>query len=164
MIWNGDCVHDGCEREAVDSTGLCKRHRAAITRRWSIERYTSLGWAIGAYVVLPATGFHDRSLTVRVGRGTFTLHRARGGQPWPDVPECFEPAGHVCPQHDPRHEHTWQAGRPLPYEGARVPVRCVVCGARKCDRRRCIRIRHHREDHSDWLGYNGQVAPEDSAQ
>lgn len=28
MIWNGDCTVKGCEREAVDSGGLCRRHAA----------------------------------------------------------------------------------------------------------------------------------------
>jgi hypothetical protein len=125
-------------------------------RRWSVDRYKSHGWALGAYFVVPASGIHDRSITVRVGRLSLTLHRAQDGQPWPEVAECFEPDGHICPQHDPRHEHTWQAGKPF-RPGGMIPVRCVVCGGRKCDRSRCIRIRHHRQDHSDWLGYNGSV-------
>lgn len=128
-------------------------------RRWSVEQHTTHGWAFGAYFVVPAFGIHDRSITVRLGRRSVTIYRERDGQPWPDVPEChrdYEP-GHTCPQHDPTHEHTWQAGKPDKWMGSMIPVRCVVCGARKCDRSRCIRIRHHRQDHSDWLGYNGQV-------
>ena len=130
----------------------------ASAARWTVDRYKSGGWAIGAYLVLPSWGIHDRSLTVRFGHRSWTLHRERKGQPWPEVPEChrtYEP-GHVCPQHDPTHEHTWQAGKPF-RPGGMIPVRCIVCGARKCDRTRCIRIRHHHQDHSDWLGYNGAV-------
>lgn len=130
-------------------------------RRWTVERYKSLGWAIGAYLVVPATGLYDRSLTVRVGRRSWTLHRARDGQPWPEVAECFRTEQDCrnarCEQHAPFHEHTWAAGKPF-RPGGMIPVRCVVCGGRKCDRPRCVRIRHHREDHSDWLGYNGKVA------
>lgn len=129
-------------------------------RRWSVERYTSLGWALGAYLVFPAWGIHDRSLTVRLGRRSVTFHREREGQPWPDVGECHltkqECRESSCMQHDPTHEHTWQAGKPWRL-GGMIPVRCVVCGGRKCDQPRCVRIRHHDEDHSDWLGYNGTV-------
>lgn len=131
---------------------------SAARRRWSVTRYTSHGWAVGAYFVVPASGIHDRALTVRIGRSSWTLYREREGQPWPEVPECFgqRHPHHLCPQHDPTHGHTWQAGKPF-RPGGMIPVRCVVCGARKCDRPRCIRIRHHSEDHSDWLGYNGEV-------
>lgn len=125
-------------------------------RRWHVERYRSGGWAIGAYLVLPSWGIHDRSLTVRFGHRSWSLQREREGQPWPEVPECFQPEGHICPQHNPRHEHAWQAGKPW-RPGGSIPVRCIECGGRKCDMPRCIRIRHHREDHSDWLGYNGKV-------
>jgi hypothetical protein len=31
MFWNGDCKIDGCEREAVDSRGFCKKHLALDT-------------------------------------------------------------------------------------------------------------------------------------
>ncbi len=27
MIWNGDCKVEGCERECVDSSGYCKKHK-----------------------------------------------------------------------------------------------------------------------------------------
>lgn len=147
------------EPKAASSGGdMSTNDRAELALgRWSVQRYTAHGWAIGAYLVIPASGIYDRSLTVRIGRCSWSFQRERDGQPWPEVPEChrdYEP-GHTCPQHDPTHEHTWAAGKSE--HGPGIPVRCVVCGARKCDRKRCIRIRHHREDHSDWLGYNGTV-------
>jgi hypothetical protein len=35
MIWNGDCRTEGCEREAVDSSGYCKKHKP--TGEWTAD-------------------------------------------------------------------------------------------------------------------------------
>lgn len=80
--------------------------------------------------------------------------------PWPDVDECRGSSrqqmlqGHSCAQCDGSHEHqwaTWRAipeGHPLSY-GPGLPVRCKVCGGRKCDRDHCWERRHHSGPHVD---------------
>ena len=73
--------------------------------------------------------------------------------PWPEVDECHWPAptlvaaGHTCLQCDGSHEHQWVAGPPTP---AGIPVRCRVCGGRKCDMAACRLRRHHQEDHDEF--------------
>lgn len=82
--------------------------------------------------------------------------------PWPVVGECFErhEPGHSCPQHDGSHEHLFVAWREAPQttpeggtsvvagrSGPGLPVRCRVCGGRKCDMPSCRLIRHHPDDH-----------------
>lgn len=68
--------------------------------------------------------------------------------PWPDVTECH---GHpnddaLCAQCDGAHEHRWVEGPRRPGTSA-IPVRCAVCGARKCDVPECWERRHHRAPH-----------------
>jgi hypothetical protein len=65
--------------------------------------------------------------------------------PWPDVGECY---GHRnpddgCQQCDGSHEHRWVEG-PANYG---VPVRCSICGGRKCDVDDCWERRHHQGPH-----------------
>jgi hypothetical protein len=72
--------------------------------------------------------------------------------PWPIVGEChrrFEP-GHSCPQHDP-HQHDWVAWLDAPAwvtSGPGTPVRCRLCGGRKCDMDPCTRLRHDGHGHA----------------
>lgn len=74
--------------------------------------------------------------------------------PWPDVQECYWPArglveqGHTCAQCDGSHDHVWVSGPEVPYGG--VPVRCRICGGRKCDMPACRLRRHHPEDHEEF--------------
>lgn len=47
MIWNGDCVVPGCEREAVYYDGLCRKHRGDHN-----DRHVAFVWVIGvAFIV-----------------------------------------------------------------------------------------------------------------
>jgi hypothetical protein len=66
-------------------------------------------------------------------------------EPWPDVPECY---GHqdldTCQQCDGSHTHQWVEGARV---GMGIPVRCAVCGGRKCDFDECWERRHHRGPH-----------------
>lgn len=85
------------------------------------------------------------------------------GAPWPVVSECYGEVSHrkdeqkSCPQCDGSHEHEWIAwhDRPDSFFGPYgVPVRCRVCGGRKCDHANCLNRRHHRDPH---VGYDGSV-------
>ena len=86
--------------------------------------------------------------------------------PWPIVAECHGRApsrvaqGHSCAQCDGSHDHQWVAWHEAPRTGSDsgstvvgkssgpgIPVRCKVCGARKCDQPDCRLRRHHAEDH-----------------
>lgn len=67
--------------------------------------------------------------------------------PWPIVGECFQTHvhGHACEQCEPTHVHVWAAWPKAPGRvagGYGVPVRCVHCGARKCDFDNCDSRRH----------------------
>lgn len=68
------------------------------------------------------------------------------GALWPDVPECYglHRPGESCRQCDGAHEHRWVEGAP---DVMGVPVRCLVCGGRKCDVGECWERRHHRGPH-----------------
>lgn len=92
-------------------------------------------------------------LRVRVRRW-WDLKRA----PWPVVGEChLHRDGSTCPQCDGSHEHEWVAWPQAPSwiaSGGGVPVRCRVCGARKCDNANCTSRRHHRDPH---IGYDGSI-------
>lgn len=75
--------------------------------------------------------------------------------PWPIVGECFSKhrAGHSCPQCDGSHEHVWVTWRWAPRaikSGPGFPVRCRICGGRKCDQPACQLRRHHREEHEEF--------------
>lgn len=81
----------------------------------------------------------------------------RIGEDVPDVGECY---GHQrerqhgntlasCPQCDGSHDHAWVVCV-LPersYVGRAVPIRCRICGGRKCDNEGCTQRRHHSEPH-----------------
>lgn len=79
--------------------------------------------------------------------------------PWPIVWEChsntkYHP-GHSCPQSDGSHVHDWIAWHNpdpviLHVSGPGLPVRCKVCGGRKCDMPTCRLRRHHGEDHESF--------------
>lgn len=93
--------------------------------------------------------------------------------PWPLVDECY---GHqravrrgetdpTCPQCDGSHRHRWLAWHEAPQvapgiscvakmSGSGLPVRCAVCGGRKCDDPVCAERRHHDGPH---LGFNDTV-------
>jgi len=89
---------------------------------------------------------------------------AETGAPWPIVGECFSSRlpDHECPQCDETHDHQWKAWHDAPkapggtwsdvgdVTGPGIPVRCKVCGGRKCDRPACMRIRHHDSDHEEF--------------
>lgn len=77
--------------------------------------------------------------------------------PWPIVGECYghrpkagkgiEPmlAAASCRQCNGDHEHEWLAWASAPgwvAGGPGIPVRCRVCGGRKCDAEGCDRRRH----------------------
>lgn len=72
----------------------------------------------------------------------------------PDVRECFGHKGASCEQCNGSHAHVWvQCARVGKYPGdRRYPVRCRVCGARKCDVPDCIERRHHRSPHMSATG------------
>lgn len=90
--------------------------------------------------------------------------------PWPIVNECHWPApslvkqNHSCPQCDGSHEHEWIAWHDAPHpasdptgsslvgrtSGPGIPVRCRICGGRKCDIDACRLRRHHREEHEEF--------------
>lgn len=86
--------------------------------------------------------------------------------PWPIVGECFSDhrPGHSCPQCDGSCEHSWRAWHEAPQadpyspgttvtagsSGPGIPVRCRVCGARKCDASVCMLRRHHRGPHENY--------------
>lgn len=83
--------------------------------------------------------------------------KRRRNQPWPEVPEVPECFGRhrtdgvydplkTCPQCDGKHEHRWVED-PNAATGYAIPVRCSVCGARKCDVSDCWERRHHRGPH-----------------
>lgn len=80
--------------------------------------------------------------------------------PWPVVGECYGDVSHpgkVCPQCDGSHEHRWLAWPEAPQSikaGYGVPVRCTVCGGRKCDDALCMNRRHHSDPHT---GYDGSI-------
>jgi hypothetical protein len=46
MTWNGDCKAEGCEREAVDSSGYCKKHKPQMSeptaQEWTAETIKQL--------------------------------------------------------------------------------------------------------------------------
>lgn len=107
----------------------------------------------------------DRVVTA-AQRGTASrnrIDRATGLEaPWPLVMEC-----HVgddnCPQCDGSHEHEWVEWKQAPkvagtrqtvvidkMSGPGVPVRCRVCGGRKCDLPACLLRRHHGGSH-EWF-------------
>lgn len=79
------------------------------------------------------------------------------GENVPDVRECF---GHPvkrhpsqadltrsqCDQCNGSHDHDWVSCATI-FAGGGIPVRCHVCGARKCDTLGCIERRHHRGPH-----------------
>lgn len=70
-----------------------------------------------------------------------------GPQPWPEVNECY---GHknpweACAQCNGDHDHVWRRG--LARWSRSIPVRCRLCGARKCDMPACTERRHHRGPH-----------------
>lgn len=80
--------------------------------------------------------------------------------PWPIVGECFSShrPDHSCPQCDGSHDHQWVAWHDAPqvsrgtsvtggHSGPGLPVRCTVCGGRKCDMSACMLRRHHGGDH-----------------
>lgn len=77
---------------------------------------------------------------------------AGAGAPWPVVAECYTHAdGTTCRQCDGSHEHQWKAWNPehghaIDTTTNGVPVRCVDCGARKCDMPACMLRRHHYGD------------------
>lgn len=90
-----------------------------------------------------------------------------GPEPWPVVRECYWPApslvkeNHSCAQCDGSHDHDWVAwhGAEHPFPGWSVtgkqggpgiPVRCKVCGGRKCDHDDCLLRRHHRGPHEQF--------------
>lgn len=67
--------------------------------------------------------------------------------PWPIISECHSGyvAGHRCEQCHPTHRHKWKAWSKAPRwvkSGPGVPVRCRVCGGRKCDYSDCSLMRH----------------------
>jgi hypothetical protein len=81
--------------------------------------------------------------------------------PWPVVPECYKHTNpdETCPQCDGSHEHVWKAWLDAPKTGSGsavvggtsgpgVPVRCTVCGGRKCDLSNCSGRRHHAPPHT----------------
>lgn len=76
--------------------------------------------------------------------------------PWPLVWECHSDTvlhpDHRCPQSNGSHDHQWVAWHhPIPsilgLTGPGIPVRCKVCGGRKCDLSTCMLRRHHGGDH-----------------
>ena len=84
--------------------------------------------------------------------------------PWPLVNECHSRhiADHVCPQCDGGHDHRWVAWHDAPevapgitnagplYAAPGIPVRCTVCGGRKCDLPECRHPRHHYGPHEEF--------------
>lgn len=69
--------------------------------------------------------------------------------PWPIVGECFSQfkEGHSCEQCEPTHVHVWKAWPKAPIglihiSSPGIPVRCTICGARKCDFDNCDSRRH----------------------
>ena len=67
--------------------------------------------------------------------------------PWPIVGECHKDyiPDHSCEQCQPTHVHVWKAWAERPdwhWGPYGVPVRCTVCGARKCDVANCDSRRH----------------------
>lgn len=82
--------------------------------------------------------------------------------PWPVVNECHWPAltlvkqQHTCSQCDGSHDHQWVGWHDVDSkvtrfaDGAAVPVRCRICGGRKCDMPTCFLRRHHRGDHEEF--------------
>ena len=87
--------------------------------------------------------------------------------PWPIVGECYWPAqglvdqNHTCGQCDGSHAHVWVAWHDAPgnraggsvvggSSGPGLPVRCRVCGGRKCDTAACRLRRHHHDDHEEF--------------
>lgn len=85
--------------------------------------------------------------------------------PWPIVWECYgtdkaiphrrEDGSYAltCAQCDGSHYHAWAAWEDAPLGGAGTPVRCRICGARKCDHPECTARRHHRDPHNTGEGY-----------
>ncbi len=86
--------------------------------------------------------------------------------PWPIVNEC---RGHLvslnatfeeifsgrykCPQCAGKHEHDWRSWPKAPVwvtAGSGVPVRCRICGARKCDLDGCQERRHNGHRHAEF--------------
>lgn len=93
------------------------------------------------------------TMRVRLRRASWPLRRLlrdRWDQlraPWPIVGEChsFYRPEHLCEQCQPTHVHRWKAWPKAPARVASaggVPVRCVKCGARKCDFEDCDSRRH----------------------
>jgi hypothetical protein len=72
--------------------------------------------------------------------------------PWPLVGECHSKhlEGHLCSQCDGSHEHQWVAWPDAPNARYGLPVRCRICGGRKCDVAACRLRRHHLEDHEEF--------------
>lgn len=88
--------------------------------------------------------------------------RTEPGAPWPLVWECHSNSvlhpDHTCGQTDGSHDHLWVAWKTVPtvapgialvnrQSGPGIPVRCKVCGGRKCDVDTCLLRRHHGGDH-----------------
>lgn len=59
----------------------------------------------------------------------------------------------ACAQCDGSHRHDWVSCATLAPERG-VPIRCHICGARKCDVDECLERRHHRSPH---LGRDGVI-------
>lgn len=100
----------------------------------------------------------DLKRTIRRIRWSIRRSWDRLRAPWPIVDECH---GHLlslnasvaemlnppkCPQCRGGHVHDWRAWPKAPgwvTAGAGVPIRCRICGTRKCDRIGCQQRRHH---------------------
>lgn len=83
-------------------------------------------------------------------------------QAWPIVNEChghpFLKGGTMqsCAQCDGSHQHEWAEGETVYAGDVTNAVRCIHCGARKCDRPLCTSRRHHRDPH---ILSDGTVVP-----
>lgn len=114
----------------------------------------------------------DRLAEVVAGAG---VTAATIAPPWPVVDECYGhelerrrgAANPTCLQCDGSHEHRWTAWHQAPQvapgvscvakgSGSGIPVRCTLCGARKCDDPSCRERRHHTGPH---LGFDDTLRP-----
>ena len=89
-------------------------------------------------------------------------HGGGNPAPWPVVGECHgHRDGSTCLQCDGSHDHEWAAWRGAPrvegllgtsvvggHSGPGIPVRCRICGGRKCDVPVCVSRRHHLDPHT----------------
>ena len=86
--------------------------------------------------------------------------------PWPLVWECYGGWKEVphrqsdgtfhatCRQCDGSHWHEWKPWGDAPSSfSPGVPVRCVICGGRKCDVPECMGRRHHADPHGVGDGF-----------